>query len=97
MPALISDPYFLGGGLHETTAGDKLGIQDDFGINDQLHLNWRLNTISWLNNNGDDAYGDQFELWDKQMLNKVHNIAPVFNRCVIFTQRQIVTTGTQIL
>ena len=53
--------------------------------------------FSYLNKNGNDAYGGQFEFWDKQMLNKVHNIAPVFNRCVIFTQMQKVTTGTQKL
>ncbi len=84
IPALISDPHFLGGGFHETTTGGKLGIHADFRINDQLHLNRRLNMIIYLNKDWDDAYGGHLELWDKQMQNKVHSIAPVFNRCVIF-------------
>src|SRR5437763_2595844 len=33
---LISDPYFEGGGLHETKRGGHLGIHADFNIHDQL-------------------------------------------------------------
>lgn len=84
IPALISDPHFVGGGFHETTKGGKLGMHADFRINDKLHLNRRINAIIYLNKDWKDEYGGHLELWDKNMQGKVHSIAPIFNRCVIF-------------
>ncbi|HSF72147.1 MAG TPA: 2OG-Fe(II) oxygenase [Methylotenera sp.] len=84
IPSLIPDPYFVGGGFHETSTGGKLGIHADFRINDTLHLNRRLNVIIYLNRDWKDEYGGHLELWDKKMQGKVHTIAPIFNRCVIF-------------
>lgn len=82
--ALIPDPHFVGGGFHETSNGGKLGIHADFRVNEALHLNRRINMIIYLNKDWDDAYGGQLELWDRSMKDKVHSIAPIFNRCVIF-------------
>lgn len=84
IPSLIPDPHFIGGGFHETSKGGKLGMHADFRINDKLHLNRRINMIIYLNKDWKDEYGGNLELWDKQMQHKVHAIAPVFNRCVIF-------------
>ena len=84
IPSLIPDPHFVGGGFHETSTGGKLGIHADFRINEQLHLNRRINMIIYLNKEWDERYGGQLELWDKTMENKVHSIAPLYNRCVIF-------------
>ena len=84
IPSLIPDHYYTGGGFHETSAGGKLGIHADFRINEALHLNRRLNMIIYLNENWKDEYGGHLELWDKKMRGKVHTIAPVYNRCVIF-------------
>ena len=74
----------MGGGFHETSKGGKLGIHADFRINDKLHLNRRINMIIYLNKDWQDAYGGHLELWDQKMERKVHSIAPVYNRCVIF-------------
>jgi hypothetical protein len=84
IPALISDPHYMGGGFHETSKDGKLGIHADFRINDKLHLNRRLNMIIYLNKDWKDEYGGHLELWDKEMKHKVHSIAPIYNRCVIF-------------
>lgn len=84
IPALISDPHYMGGGFHETSKGGKLGIHADFRINDKLHLNRRLNMIIYLNKDWKDEYGGHLELWDKEMKHKIHSIAPIYNRCVIF-------------
>jgi hypothetical protein len=81
---LIPDPHFVGGGFHETTRGGKLGIHADFRINEKLHVHRRLNVIIYLNETWDDSYGGHLELWDRQMKAKVHSVAPIFNRCVIF-------------
>ena len=84
IPALIPDPHYVGGGFHETSAGGKLGIHADFRINEQLHLNRRINMIIYLNKDWKDEYGGKLELWDQTMQNKVHSVAPMYNRCVIF-------------
>lgn len=81
---LISDPYFVGGGYHETSAGGKLGIHADFRINEQLHLHRRLNVIIYLNENWRAEWGGALELWDRGMKAKCREVLPEFNRCVIF-------------
>lgn len=81
---LIPDPFFMGGGFHETTRGGKLGIHADFRINDKLHLHRRLNIIIYLNENWQEEWGGQLELWDRKMTAKVRGVSPVFNRCVVF-------------
>lgn len=84
MGGLISDPYFNGGGLHETGAGGLLGVHTDFRINKMLHLQRRLNAIIYLNKEWKAEYGGDLELWDCDMQRCVKKVAPVFNRCVIF-------------
>lgn len=81
---LIGDPYFNGGGYHEISRGGKLGVHADFRINEQLHLNRRINILIYLNKDWDESWGGFLEIWDKKMTAKVTGVAPVFNRCVIF-------------
>lgn len=81
---LIPDPYFNGGGYHETKRGGKLGVHADFRINDTLHLHRRMNVIIYLNESWQDDYGGFLELWDRKMTQVQRAVAPVFNRCVIF-------------
>jgi len=81
---LIPDPYFVGGGFHETGRGGKLGIHADFRINEQLHLHRRLNVIIYLNEDWNPEWGGALELWDRAMKVKVREVMPVFNRCVVF-------------
>lgn len=82
--ALIGDPYYNGGGFHEISRGGKLGVHADFRINEQLHINRRLNILIYLNKDWDDSYGGCLEIWDKKMSEKIDSIEPLFNRCVIF-------------
>lgn len=81
---LIPDPNFSGGGLHETSTGGLLGIHADFQVNEGLQLFRRVNVLIYLNKDWQDAYGGKLELWDKAMTKKVVEIAPIFNRAVIF-------------
>lgn len=81
---LIPDPYFNGGGYHETAPGGKLGIHADFRVNEQLHLHRRLNVIIYLNEDWKDEWGGALELWDRDMKTKRREVSPIFNRCVIF-------------
>jgi len=81
---IIPDPYFGGGGFHEISKDGKLGIHADFRINERLHLHRRFNVLIYLNKNWVDTYGGNLELWSKDMLAKVVDVQPIFNRCVIF-------------
>lgn len=81
---LLPDPYFTGGGLHETSRGGLLGIHADFQVNEELQLRRRVNVLIYLNKDWQEAYGGKLELWDRQMQNKVAETMPEFNRCVIF-------------
>ncbi|QWD90551.1 2OG-Fe(II) oxygenase [Polynucleobacter sp. MWH-Braz-FAM2G] len=81
---IIPDPYFAGGGFHETSRGGQLGIHADFRVNERLHLNRRLNVLIYLNKDWNESYGGYLEVWDRNMKHKVRSVAPIFNRCVIF-------------
>lgn len=86
--ALIPDPYFFGGGLHQIERGGFLKVHVDFSRHETLHIDRRLNAIIYLNKDWDPAWGGALELWDENMTHAVQSIAPVFNRCVVFS-----TTG----
>jgi Rps23 Pro-64 3,4-dihydroxylase Tpa1-like proline 4-hydroxylase len=81
---LISDPYFDGGGLHETKPGGHLGVHADFNVHDELKVERRLNLLIYLNEDWRDEYGGELELWNKDMSNCAVRVAPVFGRAVIF-------------
>jgi hypothetical protein len=81
---LISDPYFEGGGLHETKRGGHLGVHADFNVHGGLKLERRLNLLVYLNEDWDQEYGGDLELWDQQMRECVVRVRPIFGRAVIF-------------
>jgi hypothetical protein len=81
---LIPDPYYAGGGLHETCAGGHLSIHADFNIHNEMKVERRLNLLIYLNDNWDLAYGGELELWDRAMSAKEQSIAPLLGRAVIF-------------
>jgi hypothetical protein len=83
--ALLPDPYFVGGGFHEISRGGKLGVHADFRINDQLHIQRRLNLLIYLNENWNDEWRGQLELWDKSMTECRAKVSPLWNRCVVFS------------
>jgi hypothetical protein len=81
---LIPDPYFEGGGLHETSTGGKLGIHADFRINAKLRVERRMNLLIYLNPRWEDSWMGQLELWDRKMTECHARVSPIWNRCVVF-------------
>ena len=81
---LIPDPYFTGGGFHETRRGGKLDIHADFNIHRKLNLERRVNLILFLNKNWQPEYSGCLELWDTKMKNCEVIVTPMFNKAVIF-------------
>ena len=81
---LLPDPYFEGGGLHETKRGGHLGIHADFNVHGKLNVERRLNLLIYLNEDWKEEYGGQLELWDQNMKECAVRVEPIFGRAVIF-------------
>ena len=82
---LVPDPHFFGGGLHQIERGGYLRIHADFNFYPKLRLERRLNLLLFLNRGWDDGYGGHLELWKRDMTACARKLAPVFNRCVVFS------------
>ncbi len=81
---LIPDPYFSGGGLHETLSGGHLSVHADFNIHGEMRLERRLNLLIYLNEDWPESYGGNLELWDDKMTVREASILPVMGRAVVF-------------
>ncbi|HZV19536.1 MAG TPA: 2OG-Fe(II) oxygenase [Sphingobium sp.] len=81
---LIADPYYMGGGLHETKSGGHLGVHADFNIHKLMNLERRLNLLVYLNDDWPESYGGQLELWDQKMERCRQSVLPVIGRAVVF-------------
>jgi Rps23 Pro-64 3,4-dihydroxylase Tpa1-like proline 4-hydroxylase len=82
---LVPDPHYAGGGLHQIERGGFLKVHADFNHHPRLDLERRLNLLLYLNRDWRDEWGGHLELWDTSMTAVVQRIAPVFNRCVVFS------------
>ena len=83
---LISDPYLLGGGYHQTKRGGLLKIHADFNKHTHIDLDRRVNLLLYLNPGWKKEWKGELELYDEHDLKKpVVSIEPIFNRCVIFS------------
>lgn len=83
--SLIPDTEFIGGGLHATLTGGKLGVHADFNKHQRNGLDRRLNLLLYLNEQWDESWNGALELWDKELTGCKHKVFPVFNRMVIFS------------
>jgi len=81
---LISDPFFIGGGLHQIERGGYLKVHADFNRHPKFQLDRRLNLLLYLNENWQEEYGGHLELWNRDVTRCVRKVLPIFNRCVIF-------------
>lgn len=81
--SLTSDPFLLGGGLHETMPGGYLKMHTDFNFHKQIELDRRVNAILFLNRDWHPTWGGELILTDTQMTQTV-SVPPLFNRLVIF-------------
>jgi Rps23 Pro-64 3,4-dihydroxylase Tpa1-like proline 4-hydroxylase len=90
---LFADPGLHGGGMHIHKSGGNLNPHLDYSIHPKAGLQRRLNLIVYLSSDvglqtsGDGCLG----LWEGSSSapkNLIHEIAPVFNRAVIFDTTQ---------
>lgn len=82
---LLTDPTMRGAGLHATDPGGFLAIHADFNRHPRLGLDRRVNLLLYLNDDWRPGYGGELELWDRDLTACQSRIAPIANRCVIFS------------
>ena len=90
---LISDPHYVGGGLHQIRTGGFLKVHADFNRHARLQLDRRLNVLLYLNRDWEESWGGHLELWDETMTRPGPRILPVFNRMVVFATTDIALHG----
>jgi len=89
---LVPDPYYRGGGVHQSKRGGKLDIHIDFNRHPKLKLERRLNVLIYLNKNWKEEYNGDFQIWDgykdengKHVLTEfIERIYPTFNTFACF-------------
>lgn len=81
---LVTTRDSLGSGVHQGANGSYVDVHVDVNMNPEAGLWRRVNLLIYLNKNWKDEYGGHLELWDKEMKEKHHHIAPNHNRAVIF-------------
>ena len=90
---LYADFGLNGGGLHTHKRGGKLNTHLDYSIHPKLKLERRINLLIYVTPNWQDAWGGFLGLWEKNQTKNgpgklSKNIAPLFNRAVIFDTTQ---------
>jgi Rps23 Pro-64 3,4-dihydroxylase Tpa1-like proline 4-hydroxylase len=81
---LLPDPYFIGGGIHISGAGDFLNVHADFNWHHKLQAHRRVNALLYLNRGWKEEWNGALELWDRDMKQAIDVIYPQFNRLVVF-------------
>ena len=81
---LLPDPYLLGAGLHQTQKGGFLKVHADFSRHPDLQLQRKLNVLIYFNQDWQDEYGGELELWSEDMGQCEQRVVPAGGRCVIF-------------
>lgn len=83
---LIPDSALEVGGINFSPRGGHLNVHADFTTHPtQSNLRRRVNILLYLNKDWHEEYNGHLELWSKRMEMKIDAIAPLFNRCVIFS------------
>lgn len=86
---LIPDPWFHGGGLHQTLPGGHLDVHLDFNLHQKMKTYRRINLLIYLNHEWRESYGGQFELRQTKTSAPSLSLAPTFNRAALFSTSKI--------
>ena len=81
---LREDSAYLGGGVHLSSSGGRLGVHADFNLHPTTNKHRRLNALLYLNREWDPSWNGQLEIWNEEMTSSVEEVLPTFNRLVVF-------------
>ena len=86
---IVSDPDLVGGGLHQILQGGFLDVHVDFNYHPKTNYHRRLNLLLYMNRDWKREYEGYLELWDMTKTVQIADIAPLFNRAVVFETNEI--------
>jgi hypothetical protein len=89
LTGLLADPDLLGGGLHQSVPGAFLDVHVDYNLHPSRRWHRRLNLLLYLNRGWRAEYEGYLELWDMTGKRRLQEIAPLFNRAVLFETNDI--------
>jgi hypothetical protein len=81
---LLTDPYNLGGGIHQSGDGMYLDVHADFNRHTKSHWFRRVNVLVFLNPGWNEENGGILQLWPQNMSRPEVSILPIFNRMAMF-------------
>jgi hypothetical protein len=81
---LIPDPYLTGAGYSRSFTGDSLKLHTDFNWNEQIKVHRMLSFIIYLNPEWKEEWGGHLQFTDFNKEHVIQNVAPVFNRAIIW-------------
>jgi len=81
---LLADNSWMGAGIHRIHSGGKLDVHIDYNWHKHMEAHRRINLLLYLNKDWKKEWGGDLELWEKDLSRKSIEIAPIFNRVVIF-------------
>jgi len=84
IPNLISDNFNLGGGIHCSSTGGRLGTHYDFNWNEELGLIRRINVLLFMNYDWEEKWKGNFQMWKTDRSEVAKEIEPIANRLVMF-------------
>lgn len=95
IPKLLPDPSLVGGGMHVMGSGGRLDVHVDFNRHGDQDLFRRLNILVFLNEDWEEGWGGELELWDSAVRERGHCLLPRLNRCVLFATSEISFHGVR--
>ena len=87
--SILADPFFIGGGAMTTGKKGFLNVHADFNYHHKSQSWRRINVLFYLTPKWKKDWGGNLELWSKNKKKKIKEIAPLFNRVVIFNTTSV--------
>jgi len=94
---LENDPYLHGAGIHSYPSNGKLDMHLDYSIHPITGKERRVNLIIYLNNEWNETYNGDLQLWNKDFTGPVKRYYPTFNTAVLFKTNDISYHGLPAL
>ena len=81
---LHADPELRGGGIHAIGRGGFLKLHTDFNWHSSLSMHRRLNLLIYLNEDWQEEWNGQIELWSGDVKSKIFSVSAAIGNALLF-------------